>query len=98
MKILDTLYFLDEQESSRTTTQFSANYKIDNTKTISLKNSISSFDRYINIDEDILGTSSTTFGGNQLNSFTELNLNINKEKQNINIGLNALADKFTEAI
>ena len=91
----DTLYFLDEQESSRTTTQFSANYKIDNTKTISLKNSISSFDRYINIREAILGTS-TAFGGNQLNSFTELNLNINKEKQNINIGLNALADKFTE--
>ena len=89
-------YYADNQKSSRTTTQFSANYKIDNTKTISLKNSISSFDRYINIDEDILGTSSTTFGGNQLNSFTELNLNINKEKQNINIGLNALADKFTE--
>ena len=91
----NAFYFLDEQESSRTTTQFSANYKIDNTKTISLKNSISSFDRYININEDILGTS-TTFGGNQLNSFTELNLNINKEKQNINIGLNALTDKFTE--
>ena len=27
------------------------------TKTITLKNSISSFDRYINIDENILGTS-----------------------------------------
>jgi len=92
----NAFYFLDEQESSRTTTQFSVNYKLDNTKTISLKNSISSFDRYINIDEDILGNSSTTFGGNQLNSFTELNLNINKEKQNINIGLNALADKFKE--
>ncbi|MBC8510507.1 MAG: TonB-dependent receptor [Cryomorphaceae bacterium] len=90
-----TEFYLDYQESSRTTTQFSANYKIDNAKTISLKNSISSFDRYINIRETILGTS-TTFGGNQLNSFTELNLNINKEKQNINIGLNALADKFTE--
>jgi len=92
----DTLYFLDEQESSRFTTQFSANYKLDETKTITLKNSISSFDRYINIDEDISGTSSTIFGGNQLNSFTELNLNVNKEKQNINIGVNALSDKFTE--
>jgi len=91
----NAFYFLDEQESSRTTTQFSLNYKLDNKKTISLKNSISSFDRYINIDEDILGNSSTKFGGNQLNSFTELNLNINKEKQNINIGMNALADKFT---
>jgi len=89
-------YFSDKQESSRLTTQFSANYKLDKTKTISLKNSVSSFNRYINIDEDILGNSSTTFGGNQLNIFTELNLNINKEKQNFNIGLNALADKFIE--
>ena len=80
----ETLYFLDEQESSRFTTQFSVNYKLSEPKTITLKNSISSFDRYINIDEkiDILGTS-TTFGGNQLNSFTELNLNINKKKQKV---------------
>lgn len=92
---LSTFYFLDEQESSRITSQFSAKYKLDETKTITLKNSISSFDRYINIDENILGTS-TTFGGNQLNSFTELNLSVNKEKQNINIGINALSDIFSE--
>ena len=90
-----TLYFLDEQESSRFTTQFSANYKLAENKTITLKNSISSFDRYINIDENILGTS-TTFGGNQFNFFTELNYTINTQSQNINIGLNTLADKFTE--
>ncbi|MBT5354200.1 MAG: TonB-dependent receptor [Flavobacteriales bacterium] len=88
-------YFLDEQESSRFTSQFSTKYKWDETKVITLKNSISSFDRYINIDENILGTS-TTFGGNQLNSYTELNLNINKEIHNINIGLNALSDVFSE--
>jgi len=88
-------YFLDKQESSRITSQFSAKYKWDDTKTIIIKNSISSFDRYINIDENILGTI-TEFGGNQLNSFTELNLNVNKKKQNINIGINALSDKFTE--
>ena len=88
-------YFLDEQESSRFTSQFSAKYLFNDNKSISLKNSISSFDRYINIDENILGTS-TKFGGNQLNSFTELNLNINKETQNINIGLNALSDIFSE--
>ena len=88
-------YFLDEQESSRFTTQFSANYKLAENKTITLKNSISSFDRYINIDENILGTS-TTFGGNQFNFFTELNYTINTQSQNINIGLNTLADKFTE--
>ena len=88
-------FYLDYQESSRLTTQFSANYKFGETRTITIKNSISSFDRYINISESILGTS-TAFGGNQLNSFTELNLSVNKEKQNINIGINALSDKFTE--
>ena len=66
-------YYSDKQESSRFTTQFSANYQLDKTKTITLKNSFSSFDRYINIDEDILGTS-TTFGGNQLNSFHGIKL------------------------
>ncbi len=89
------LYFLDQQESSRITSQFSAKYKWDEIRTITIRNSISSFDRYIDINESILGTF-TTFGGNQLNNFTELNLNIDKEKQNINIGLNALTDKFTE--
>ncbi len=88
-------YFLDEQESSRITSQFSAKYKLSKKNTITLKNSVSSFDRYINIDENILGTS-TTFGGNQLNSFTELNFNINKETQNINIGFNSLSDIFSE--
>jgi len=88
-------YFLDEQESSRFTTQFSVKYKLSETNTITLKNSFSSFDRYINIDENVLGTS-TTFGGNQLNSFTELNFNFNKETQNINFGLNALSDVFSE--
>jgi len=88
-------YFLDDQESSRFTTQFSVKYKLGATNTITLKNSFSSFDRYINIDENILGTS-TTFGGNQLNSFTELNFNINKETQNINIGFNSLSDIFSE--
>jgi len=87
--------FLDEQESSRFTTQFSANYKWNNSKTLTLRNSISSFDRYINIEENILGTSNK-FGGNQLNSFSELNLNIDKEKQNINIGFNAVSDVFSE--
>ena len=89
-------YYSEKQESTRFTTQFSINYKLDKTKTISFKNSISSFDRSINIDEDILETSSIEFKGNQLNSFTELNLNIEKEKQNINIGLNTFYDKFTK--
>ena len=88
-------YFVDKQESSRYTSQFSANYTLNNNNTITLRNSISSFYRHINIDENILG-SSVEFQGVQRNSFSELNYNINKENQNINIGLNALYDNFTE--
>ena len=91
-------YYTDNQKSSHYTTQFSANYQLDSNKKISFKNSFSSYNRRIVIDENILGNSSNSFGGNQLNSFTELNLNIDKEKQNINIGINALDDKFTENV
>ena len=90
-----SIYFLDAQESSRFTTQFSANYNLTKNKTISLKNSFSYFDRYININENMLGTS-TTFKGLQANVFSELNYNISKDNQNINIGLNSLADMFSE--
>lgn len=91
-------YYTDNQKSSRYTTQFSANYQLDSIKKISFKNSISSFNRHIVIDENILGNSSNSFKGNQMNSFTELNLNIDKEKQNINIGINAIDDKFTKNV
>ena len=46
-------YFLDSQETSRFTTQFSANYKLGEAQTITLRNSSSSFERYININENI---------------------------------------------
>ena len=48
-------FYLDEQESSRLTSQFSAKHKITSTNTISLRNSISLFERKINIDENIEG-------------------------------------------
>lgn len=89
------LYFSDKQESDRITTQFSAKHKLKNNNTLTFKNSTSKFTRYININEDILGTA-VEFYGEQKNSFTELNYNINKNNQNINIGFNALTDDFKE--
>jgi len=90
-----SIYFLDAQESSRTTTQFSVDYKWNENNSITLKNSLSFFERYIHINENMLGTS-TKFDGLQANAFSELNYNFTKNNQNINIGLNSLADIFSE--
>ena len=52
-------------------------------------------DRFIQIRENALGAI-TKFGGIQLNSYNELNYNLNKPAHNLNIGLNALTDNFSE--
>ena len=88
-------FYFDKQKSSRFTTQFSAQRNLTNASTLTLKNSISSFDRFINIRENALGQSSQ-FGGQQLNSFSELNYNINKSDHNLSLGLNAYTDIFSE--
>jgi iron complex outermembrane receptor protein len=88
-------FYFDKQKSSRFTTQFSAKRNFTNARTLTLKNSISLFDRFINIRENVLGHSSQ-FGGQQLNSFSELNYNLNKSKHNLSLGLNAYTDNFSE--
>ncbi|NQY66657.1 MAG: TonB-dependent receptor, partial [Flavobacteriales bacterium] len=88
-------FFLDKQESIRYTSQFSAKKTLSENSTITLKNSISSFDRHIRINENPFGQQSL-FAGNQLNSFSELNYNLNKQKHNINTGLNTYTNSFTE--
>jgi len=88
-------FYFDKQKSSRFTTQFSAKRNFTNASTLTLKNSISLFDRFINIRENVLGQSSQ-FGGQQLNSFSELNYNLNKSTHNLSLGLNAYTDNFSE--
>ena len=92
----DTLnYFLDKQESQRYTSQFSAKRDLNKYSSIGLKNSVSLYDRYISINTDAAGNQSE-FAGKQLNSFTELNYNLNKQKHNLSIGLNHYYYEFTE--
>jgi len=88
-------YFIDKQESSRITSQFSLKHQFSGNRTLTLKNSVSSFDRFMKIDEDLLGTSNI-FGGNQMNTFSEVNYNINSEKNIINFGVNYYSKNFTE--
>jgi iron complex outermembrane receptor protein len=91
----NTNFYYDRQESNRFTSQFSADRKFNTSSTLTLKNSVSSFNRHIKIQEDTLGTL-TEFAGRQLNSYSELNYNLNKEKHVLNAGLNFYTDAFTE--
>ena len=88
-------YYLDRQNSSRYTTQFSASRSFSKSASLTLKNSISLFDRHIHIRENDQG-STIDFAGDQANSFSELNFRLNKPSHVLNIGLNGLTDHFTE--
>lgn len=88
-------FYYDKQNSKRYTTQFSAKRALTESGTLTLKNSISFFNRFIQIRENALG-STIEFGGDQLNSFSEINYSLNKSAHNLNIGVNALTDNFTE--
>jgi outer membrane receptor for ferrienterochelin and colicins len=88
-------FYFDKQSSTRYTSQFQTKYQINNTSSLTAKNSVSSFDRLIQINSSYQG-GVYQFSGNQLNSFSELNYNFNKEKHNINTGVNFYTNDFTE--
>jgi len=90
-----THFYFDKQNSSRFSTQFSAKRSFTKASTLTLKNSVSRFERFIHIRENVDGES-TQFGGQQLNSFSELNFNLNKSNHNLNTGLNVYTDNFSE--
>lgn len=90
-----TNFYYDRQKSSRYTTQFSANREFTKASTLTLKNSFSLFDRFIEIRQDPFGTLAQ-FAGQQMNTFSELNYNLNKTKHNLTVGLNVYTDEFTE--
>lgn len=90
-----THFYFDKQKSSRYSTQFSAKRDLAKSGTVTLKNSVSLFDRFIKIREN-MGGQSTQFGGQQRNSFSELNFNFDQTAHNLNAGLNLYTDQFSE--
>ncbi|NQY10908.1 MAG: TonB-dependent receptor [Flavobacteriales bacterium] len=88
-------FYFDKQKSSRLTFQSSVKRELSEFTSVTLKNSASSFNRLIKIRENVLGESSQ-FGGIQTNTFSEVNLNVNKEKHNLSIGLNTYTESFSE--
>jgi iron complex outermembrane receptor protein len=92
----DSLHFyLDKQKSKRFTSQFSLRRKFNDFNSITLKNSVSNYDRLISISQDPTGNRSD-FSGVQVNSFSELNYNFSKKVHNLNIGLNLYTYDFKE--
>ena len=90
-----THFYYDKQKTSRYTTQFYGKRTLSSSSTLTLKNSVSLFDRYIQIRENVFG-STIEFGGEQLSSFSEINYNLNKSKHNLTIGINSISELFSE--
>lgn len=88
-------FYFDNQNSSRITTQFQAKRTLSAKGTLTLRNSVSAFDRFIQIRENVMGKN-TRFSGRQLNSFSELNYNLNQSLHNLNVGFNVYTDRFSE--
>ncbi len=103
MQLIDNLetdsnhFYFDKQTSNRFTSQFSAKRSFSEKSTLTLRNSMSLFDRFIHIRQNIAGETAK-FNGSQLNSFSEINYNIKSENHNLNVGFNLYTDNFIEKL
>ena len=88
-------FYYDRQTSKRYTSQFLFARELGEKSRLTVKNSLSYFNRYIDIRKNKFGQR-TRFAGNQINSFSEVNYTLNAEKHNLNIGLNFYTDQFKE--
>ena len=88
-------YYYDKQNSTRYTSQFQFKHRFSNISGFTLKNSVNSFDRTIQIRQNILGDM-TFFSGHQLNTYSEANFYLDTERSLLNIGVNVYSDQFKE--
>lgn len=90
-------FYYDQQKSIRYTSQAQFKYSFSKGNSITVKNSLSSFKRLIQIRQNKSGDLSR-FSGEQLNSFSEINYNLTRIKHILNAGLNLYTDQFEEDI
>ena len=94
MKVLenktDTLHkFFEENLSNRISTQLKFDKQFENNKSLTIKNSISYFDRAMN-------QNTTAFKGNQISSYSEASFNFKIAKHQFVTGLNFISENFSE--
>ncbi len=82
-------YYFEQNNTERLSTQFSLEHRLSERSGLSVKNSISLFNREIAVPD-------YEFNGKQTASFSEVAYSTNREKLNWVIGANLWTDKFTE--
>ena len=90
-------FYFDQQKSIRYTSQVQFKYTLAERNTLTIKNSVSSFKRSIQIRQNASGNFSR-FSGEQLNSFSEANYNLTQKNHILNAGLNVYTDRFEEEV
>lgn len=88
-------FYYDKQSSSRITSQFSANREMSESSSITIKNSLSWFNRDIQINPSFYNPK-INFSGQQFNSYSEVSYQLNKENHLLTIGANFIQDEFVE--
>ena len=89
-------FYLDKQESDRVSSQFKFTFRISPKSTFTVKNSVSDFNRYMAIQENL--TTETVFAGQQFSSYTEFVYSYRSKKHNLIIGKNLNSDNFREKL
>ncbi len=83
--------YFEKNKTNRYSTQLSIEHSINDQAKLSFKNSVSYYNRSIQIPDYL-------FSGVQLSSYSEVNFNFKKEKSEWISGVNVLTDKFTQHI
>lgn len=90
-----THFYFDTQLCRRLAYQLSVRQQIGEFHMIRFKNSLSSFNRRIQVRENIAGAM-MEFSGNELASYSELSYQFNKTTHNLTIGFQFNSNTFTE--
>lgn len=81
--------YFENNKSKRASTQFSFSHQLGDHGQLNIKNSVSYFNRQINIPD-------YEFEGTQLSSFSEINYTSNREPTAWIVGVNSWTDRFDE--
>ncbi len=82
--------YFEENETNRISSQFQLQHSLNSDATFTLKNSVSWYDRSVEIPDYI-------FSGTQLSSFSEANLSLLNENTEWILGLNLWTDTFEQS-
>ncbi|MDX2360191.1 MAG: TonB-dependent receptor plug domain-containing protein [Crocinitomicaceae bacterium] len=90
-------FYFDTHVTRRLASQLMGSHTFGEYHTISLKNSINSYERKSQVRQNQQGDIDA-FGGNQFRTYSELNYQLIKGGHNLNVGFNINSDEFSEEV